>query len=54
LSGQDVLDLGLLSGPWIGKILARVARARDNHEVSGFEEELELARKLVLAIQEQQ
>ena len=52
LTGQDVLDLGLLSGPKVGTILAQVAQARDQGQVSGYEQELELARTLVLALQE--
>lgn len=54
LSGKDVLDLGLLSGPDVGKILAHVNRARDTGQISGYEEELELARQLVTALQERQ
>jgi tRNA nucleotidyltransferase (CCA-adding enzyme) len=48
LMGQDVLNLGLLPGPRVGKILAEVAHARDKGQVSGFEQELELARQLVM------
>jgi tRNA nucleotidyltransferase (CCA-adding enzyme) len=54
LTGQDVLDLGLLSGPTVGQVLAEVSRARDSGQVSGYEQELELARHLVLALQENQ
>jgi tRNA nucleotidyltransferase (CCA-adding enzyme) len=54
LTGQDVVDLGLLSGPTVGQVLAEVSRARDSGQVSGYEQELELARHLVLALQEKQ
>jgi tRNA nucleotidyltransferase (CCA-adding enzyme) len=46
LSGQDVLDLGLESGPEVGKLLAQVAKARDAGRVRTFDDELELAKKL--------
>jgi tRNA nucleotidyltransferase (CCA-adding enzyme) len=54
LSGQDVLDLGLLSGPSVGYVLAEVAKARDQGQVSDFAQEYELARRLVIALQETQ
>ncbi len=47
LRGQDILDLGLSTGPKVGVILAEVAKARHEGRVSGFLEELELARELV-------
>ncbi len=47
LRGQDVLDLGLASGPEVGKVLEEVARARAAQRVHTFEEELELARNLI-------
>jgi tRNA nucleotidyltransferase (CCA-adding enzyme) len=47
LRGQDVLDLGLASGPEVGKVLEEVARARAAEQVHTFEEELDLARNLV-------
>lgn len=50
LTGQDVLDLGLKSGPDVGRVLAHVATARDAGQVCTFEDELELARQLVRVI----
>ena len=47
LRGQDVLDLGLSPGPEVGEVLRRVAAARMRGAVSSFEQELELAQKLV-------
>ncbi len=47
LTGKDVLDLGLKSGPEVGNVLAHVARARDAGEVDTFEDELALATQLV-------
>ncbi len=47
LRGRDLLELGLKPGPKVGEILRRVAEARARGEVKTFEEELELARKLV-------
>jgi tRNA nucleotidyltransferase (CCA-adding enzyme) len=52
LSGKDVLDLGLKSGPDVGAVLARVAKARDSGQVQTFEDELGLARKLVRVMTE--
>jgi tRNA nucleotidyltransferase (CCA-adding enzyme) len=46
LSGQDVLDLGLESGPEVGTVLAHVAKARDAGEVCTFDDELALAQRL--------
>lgn len=47
LRGQDVLDLGLPSGPEVGEVLAAVERARTEGSVTTFEEELKLAERLV-------
>jgi tRNA nucleotidyltransferase (CCA-adding enzyme) len=47
LSGKDVLDLGLLPGPAVGRILAEVAKERDAGRLINFEDELEFARHLV-------
>jgi tRNA nucleotidyltransferase (CCA-adding enzyme) len=52
LSGKDVLDLGLKSGPDVGAVLARVAKARDSGQVETFEDELGLARRLVRVMTE--
>ena len=45
--GQDVLDLGLPSGPEVGKVLAEVARARADGRADSFQGELSLAKTLV-------
>lgn len=47
LRGQDVLELGLPEGPQIGEILAEVADARAEGRVTTFDEERDLARRLV-------
>ena len=47
LRGQDVLDLGLSSGPEVGEVLKKVAQARHRREVGTFGEELALARRLI-------
>lgn len=47
LKGRDLLALGLSPGPKVGEILRKVEEARARGEVKGFEEELELARKLI-------
>jgi hypothetical protein len=47
LRGQDVLELGLESGPAVGKVLAQVAAARKRGEVTQFADELDLAKRLV-------
>ncbi len=47
LRGRDLLALGLKPGPEVGRVLRAVAEARRRGEVSGFEEELALARKLI-------
>lgn len=49
LRGRDVIDLGLAPGPRVGRILETVAEAREASRVRTFEEELELARRLVAA-----
>ncbi len=49
LRGSDVVALGVLPGPRVGHVLDEVARARAEHEVDTFEEELDLARRLVNA-----
>ncbi len=47
VQGRDLLALGLVSGPKIGKILKQLAQARQNEQVTSFEEELELAKALI-------
>ncbi|MGQ9735107.1 MAG: CBS domain-containing protein [Thermaceae bacterium] len=47
LKGRDLLALGLSPGPKVGEVLRRVEEARKRGEVKSFEEELELARKLI-------
>ena len=47
LRGQDVLELGLPEGPQIGEVLAEVAEARAAGRVSSFDEERDLAQRLV-------
>lgn len=47
LRGSDVVALGLLPGPAVGKVLDEVAQARADGRVSHFAEELDLARRLV-------
>lgn len=50
LRGSDVVALGLLPGPDVGRVLDAVAEARAEGRLSDFAEELELARELVAAI----
>jgi len=47
LRGSDVVALGLLPGPRVGRVLDEVARARAEREVASFEEELDLAKRLI-------
>ena len=47
LRGRDVLDLGLPSGPEVGKVLTDVAKARADGRVDSFQAELDLAKTLV-------
>ncbi len=47
LRGRDVVALGLPPGPSVGRVLAEVGQARTSLQVNTFEEELELARRLV-------
>ncbi len=47
LRGRDLLELGLEPGPLVGRILKQVEEARKRGEVSNFDEELTLARKLI-------
>lgn len=47
LRGRDVVALGLPPGPSVGRVLAEVAQARTSQQVTTFDEELELARRLV-------
>lgn len=54
LRGQDVLDLGLASGPAVGEVLRQVSKARAEGKVSTFEEELKLAENLVNELQLEQ
>lgn len=51
LRGRDVLDLGLAPGPAVGRILDEVARARAEQRVRTFEDEVEMARRLVHELQ---
>ncbi len=52
LRGGDVVALGLPPGPAIGRVLDEVAEARATGQVSTFAQELDLARRLVAAMQE--
>lgn len=47
LRGSDVVALGVLPGPLVGHVLDEVARARAEHRVASFDEELDLARQLI-------
>lgn len=47
LRGSDVVALGLLPGPRVGRVLDEVARARAEREVASFDEELDLAKRLI-------
>ncbi len=47
LRGRDLIELGMRPGPAVGRILREVEAARVRGEVSGYEEELTLARKLM-------
>ena len=47
LRGRDVLELGLAPGPAVGRVLDGVARARAEGRVESFDDELELARRLI-------
>ena len=47
LRGKDILELGVAPGPRVGEILRQIEVARQQGTVSGYEQELELARKLV-------
>lgn len=47
LRGSDVVALGLLPGPSVGRVLDEVARARAEQRVATFDDELDLARRLV-------
>lgn len=47
LRGKDVVALGLPQGPAVGRVLDEVTRARTAQRTTGFEEELELARRLI-------
>lgn len=47
LRGKDVVALGLPEGPAVGRVLADVERARAQRLTSSFEDELELAKRLV-------
>lgn len=51
LRGSDVLGLGLAPGPAVGRVLDEVARARSEHRVHTFDDELELARRLLRDIE---
>ncbi|HKI56575.1 MAG TPA: CBS domain-containing protein [Trueperaceae bacterium] len=53
LRGRDVLDLGLAPGPAVGRVLDEVARARAEQRVRTFEDEVEMARRLVHELQPQ-
>jgi len=45
--GRDVLSLGLAPGPNVGRVLAHIDDERAAGRVSGYAQELELARRLV-------
>jgi tRNA nucleotidyltransferase (CCA-adding enzyme) len=47
LRGKDVVALGLPQGPAVGRVLAEVTRARAAQRTTDFEDELELARRLI-------
>lgn len=47
VQGRTLLELGLPGGPAVGRVLRALQRAREQGEVSGYEAELQLARKLV-------
>lgn len=47
LRGSDVLKLGVRAGPEVGRILAKVAKARQAGQVDSFEAELALAQVLL-------
>lgn len=47
LRGRDLLELGMIPGPDVGRILADVERARRHGRVTSFDEELDLARRLI-------
>ena len=49
LKGADLVALGLVPGPAVGKVLSQLARAREEGRIRSPEEELMLARKLVEA-----
>lgn len=51
LRGSDVVALGLLPGPDVGRVLDEVAEARAEGRVSTFAQELDLAKQLVSSIQ---
>ncbi|MEM7734220.1 MAG: CBS domain-containing protein [Deinococcota bacterium] len=48
LRGRDVLELGLERGPAVGEILAAVDAARRRGDVTTYEDEYNLAKKLVM------
>jgi tRNA nucleotidyltransferase (CCA-adding enzyme) len=50
IKGEDIVRLGAPQGPLIGKILGLVLNARLNGEVGTADEELLLARKLLLSL----
>jgi hypothetical protein len=47
--GQDLLELGLEPGPLVGRILTRIAEARQRGECVTFEDERVLAQHLIEA-----
>lgn len=47
LRGGDVVALGVQPGPLVGHVLDEVARARAENDVTTFEEELDLAKRLI-------
>ena len=47
LRGKDVVALGLPQGPAVGRVLAEVTRARTAQLTTDFEDEIELARRLI-------
>lgn len=52
VDGHDLLGIGLKPGPLVGEILRRLHMARLNGQVANKEQELELARQLLLTPEE--
>lgn len=47
LLGRDLLAMGMKPGPRVGEVLRRLRQARQSGEVSNYDEELTLARRLI-------